>query len=303
MSLLGYAERMGESSFRCVPRLSEAMAELMRPAQISLHRTKSASCTAMVGPLAIGPNPDHRAGLIWLDSQPHYPTPAPNQSPSHAHSLRSHPMATRRRPYCFFFLRYTQEGPIMLVTFLSFFFYFLSSTSLSLLVLFFLLLLPTERDGYYPSFIPWKGKKKKKFKGGGPRPKKKNDDSRLWCIELKRWRGEREPAAAAERFLSASLQILPFDSVGFSRKIHTNTSDFFFFHSRSDGSSIYLFFSPSFVWTSLLMRCCCTVRGPIAPRCVDQYEEQTHTHTNTQTRATRAIECSIIKPVRCVLDS
>jgi hypothetical protein len=55
----------------------------------------------MDGPPAIGPNPDHRAGLIWLDNQPHYPTPAPNQSPSHTHSLRSYPMATLRRPYCF----------------------------------------------------------------------------------------------------------------------------------------------------------------------------------------------------------
>jgi hypothetical protein len=126
----------------------------------------------MDGPPAIGPNPDHRAGLIWLDNQPHYPTPAPNQSPSHTHSLRSYPMATLRRPYWFsyfilfyflfflpsFLLRYTQEGPIMLVILFSlyFFFYFSSSTSPFVAGAFLLLLLPTERDGYYPSFIPWK---------------------------------------------------------------------------------------------------------------------------------------------------
>jgi hypothetical protein len=73
----------------------------------------------MDGPPAIGPNPDHRAGLIWLDNQPHYPTPAPNQSPSHTHSLRSYPMATLRRPYCFSYF----------ILFLFYFFFCLPSFS------------------------------------------------------------------------------------------------------------------------------------------------------------------------------
>lgn len=108
-------------------------------------------------------------------------------------------------------------------------------------------------------------------------------------------RGE-ENQQQQQRFLSASLQILPFDSAGFpGRFIQTHLISSSSFHSPgSDGSSIYFFPFRVDFWCAEL-HCA----RPYSPRDVSINMKSKHTHKQEQ----RPIECSIIKPpVRSVLD-
>lgn len=162
----------GESSFRCVPRLSEAMAELMRPAQISLHRTKSASWHGHGRPSRHWPQPWPPGGAD-LARQPTPLSYSGSQSVSKSHPLASLLPNGNAPSSLLFFLFYfiiiffffclpsfsvihKRDPSCWLYFSLFFFFSFSSSTSPFVAGAFLLLLLPTERDGYYPSFIPWK---------------------------------------------------------------------------------------------------------------------------------------------------
>ena len=110
----------------------------MRPARISLHRTKSASMPQLWSArLPLAPALTARRVWFWLPANPTIPYRLPI-------SLQTPPIRSALGQWQAIYVAHKRNP----------------SCSLSLLLL--LLLLPFRRGGYYPSFIRWKGKKKKK---------------------------------------------------------------------------------------------------------------------------------------------